>query len=187
MLAMKYTKALRLRGFTLIELMVTLALAAVLMMVAVPSFVTFQRNSELTSVANNLVGAMNTARTEAMKRNMNVYVAPISGTDWDTGWQVFIDVDRDGAFSTGDIIVTTYPALPNYIDATSTSTPAAFNGSGYSFIGNNLSNLTINIARNDTTAAELLDQTRRVKVATTGRVRSCKGTDTTNCTAGAGG
>ena len=175
------------RGFTLIEMMVTLAIAAVLMMVAVPSFVAFQRNSELTSVANNLVGAMNTARTESMKRNMNVYVGPTTGTDWSAGWQVFVDVDRDGAFSTGDVVVITYPALPGYITATATSDAAGFNGSGYSFAGASLNNLTVNIARNDVPSAQLLDQTRRVKVATTGRVRSCKGTDTTNCTAGAGG
>ena len=52
-------------GFTLIELMVTLAIAAVLMMVAAPSFVGFQRNSEMTSVTNSLLAAANAARAEA--------------------------------------------------------------------------------------------------------------------------
>lgn len=183
---MTYANAPRMRGFTLVELMVTLAIAAVLTMVAVPNFIEFQRNSELTSIANNLVGAMNTARTESMKRNMNTFVAPINGTDWDDGWRVFVDVDRDGTFSTGDILVVTYPALPGYVDATSTSAAAAFNGSGYSFVNGGLNNLTVSIARNDVPSAQLLDQTRRVKIATTGRVRSCKATDTTNCTAGAG-
>ena len=182
---MTHAKALPARGFTLIELMVTLAIVAVLAMVAVPNFTAFQRNSELTSMANNLVGGMNTARTEAMKRNTSALVAPISGTtDWSGGWRVFVDVNRNGVFDLGtDILVTTYPALPNYIAATSTVTSASFNGSGYSFGSSGLSNLTISIARNDVPTGQKLDQTRRIKVAATGRVRSCKGTDTVNCKA----
>ena len=185
LLAMTHAKALPARGFTLIELMVTLAIVAVLAMVAVPNFTAFQRNSELTSMANNLVGGMNTARTEAMKRNTSALVAPISGTtDWSGGWRVFVDVNRNGVFDLGtDILVTTYPALPNYIAATSTVTSASFNGSGYSFGSSGLSNLTISIARNDVPTGQKLDQTRRIKVAATGRVRSCKGTDTLNCKA----
>ena len=177
-----------LRGFTLIELMVTLAIVAVLSMVAVPNFTAFQRNSELSSVANNFVGAMNTARTEAMKRNANALVAPTTGTNWADGWSVFVDVNRNGTFDAGtDVLVTTYPALPTYLTATASANNALFNGSGYSFDSGGLSNLTITIARNDVPAAETLEQTRRIKVATTGRVRSCKGSDTTNCTAAAGG
>lgn len=178
----------RMRGFTLIELMVTLSIAAVLMMVAVPNFTAFQRNSELTSVANNIVGAMNTARTEAMKRNTNALVAPTTGTNWADGWQVFVDVNRNGTFDAGtDILVTTYPALPTYLTASSSVDNALFNGSGYSFFNGSLNNMTITIERNDVPAGEKLEQTRRIKVATTGRVRSCKGSDTTNCTAAAGG
>ncbi len=184
---MKSTSLSHQRGFTLIEMMVTLALVAVLMMVAVPNFTAFQRNSELTSVANNIVGAMNTARTEAMKRNTNALVAPITSNDWAGGWRVFVDVDRDGTFNTGDILVTTYPALPSYLTASSSVPNALFNGSGYSFAGGSLNNMTITIERNDVPAGQKLDQTRRIKVATTGRVRSCKGSDTTNCTAAAGG
>lgn len=181
---MTHAKARRpVRGFTLIEMMVTLAIVAVLAMVAVPNFIAFQRNSELTSMANNLVGAMNMARTESMKRNTNTLVAPTSGTDWAGGWRVFVDVNRDGTFNAGDILVNTYPALPSYIEVAASNSQALFNGSGYSFDSGVPSNLTISIARNDVPAGETLDQTRRIKVATTGRVRSCKGTDTTNCTA----
>lgn len=72
----------RTRGFTLIELMVTMALVAVLLRIGIPSFVSFQRNSELTSAANGLLSSINSARTEAMKRNMNAGVVPASGNSW---------------------------------------------------------------------------------------------------------
>nr|WP_264080799.1 GspH/FimT family pseudopilin [Paracidovorax avenae] len=73
------------RGFTLIELMVTMVLVAVLLRIGIPSFVSFQRNSELTSAANGLLSSVNSARTEAMKRNMNAGVVPASGSSWAGG------------------------------------------------------------------------------------------------------
>ena len=87
-------------GFTLIELMVTLAIASVLMMVAAPSFVGFQRNSEMTSVTNSLLAATSAARAEAMKTGMNaLVVANGDGSSWSAGWTVFVDRDRDNAYS----------------------------------------------------------------------------------------
>ncbi len=76
--------------------MITLAIGAVLMMVAAPSFVGFQRNSEMTSITNSLLAAANTARAEAMKTGMNAFVVPSgNGSDWSAGWVVFVDKNRD--------------------------------------------------------------------------------------------
>ncbi|WP_426689343.1 GspH/FimT family pseudopilin [Rhodanobacter ginsengiterrae] len=57
------------RGFTLVELMVTVTIAVVLLMIAVPSFKNITLSNKLTTTANDLVSAINIARMEAVKRN----------------------------------------------------------------------------------------------------------------------
>jgi type IV fimbrial biogenesis protein FimT len=67
------------RGFTLIELMVTLTIAAVLALVVAPGLTAYKRNAELTSAINTLLSAVNAARSEAMKRGMKAMVIPADG------------------------------------------------------------------------------------------------------------
>ena len=73
------------RGFTLIELMVTLAVAVVLLVIAVPSFTNITLSNRLTTTGNDIVSAISTARMEAIKRNANTQlcsnVAASNGTD----------------------------------------------------------------------------------------------------------
>lgn len=59
------------RGFTIVELMITVAVAAVLLMIAVPSFKSITLSNRLNTAANDLVNAINVARMEAVKRNAN--------------------------------------------------------------------------------------------------------------------
>lgn len=63
------------KGFTVIELMVTLAVAAILLAIAIPSFNYLMVSSKLTTTANAYVYALNIARSEAIKRNADVTVA----------------------------------------------------------------------------------------------------------------
>ncbi|RMH42759.1 MAG: prepilin-type N-terminal cleavage/methylation domain-containing protein [Gammaproteobacteria bacterium] len=74
-------------GLTVIELMLTIAVAGVLLAMAVPVMRGFIMDNRLTAQANALVNAIKIARTEAVKRRVSMEVAPISG-DWDNGWLV---------------------------------------------------------------------------------------------------
>lgn len=73
------------RGFTIVELMVTLAVATILIAIAVPSFRSITLSNRLTTTANDMVDAINTARLEAIKRNGDAQVcsnsASLNGTD----------------------------------------------------------------------------------------------------------
>src|SRR5207249_10519209 len=66
------------RGFTLTELMVTLAVAGVLAMIAVPNMTTFIRNNRLSSASNDLLRSFYLARTEAIKHQANVVVCAVA-------------------------------------------------------------------------------------------------------------
>lgn len=78
------------RGFGLIELVVALAIVVILAAAALPSFRELGQRMAVTSTANDLVGALNTARAEAAKRG--TWVAVIgAGGDWSGGWRVEAD------------------------------------------------------------------------------------------------
>lgn len=83
-------------GFSLIELMVVVAIVAILATVSAPSFSRFMTSSRVTSATNDLVAALHLARSEAVTRNTPVSLCPGSGavcagnTDWSGGWQVVV-------------------------------------------------------------------------------------------------
>ncbi len=95
-------KSLRkLQGFTVVELMITLVVIAILAAVAAPSFVDLLRNNRLASQTNLFATALSLARSEAVKRNVNVVVCKRNGAacdnnaNWEDGWIVFADIDND--------------------------------------------------------------------------------------------
>ena len=89
-------------GFTIIELMVVVLIAAILIMVAIPSFTSFVINNRLTTEANSLVTSLQVARSEAVKRNSSVYVGSTGGSgSWDQGFVIFLDTNSNGAYDAG--------------------------------------------------------------------------------------
>lgn len=87
------SRSFKFRGFSLIELMITIAVAAILLSLAAPSFTTLLRNSRMSSKKNEFVNGLNLARTTALAQNAKIKVCPFSsagsatcGSSWSNGW-----------------------------------------------------------------------------------------------------
>lgn len=77
----------RVRGFTLVELMITIVIAAILLTIAVPSFKATIARTNLGGTYNDMLSTLRYARSEAVTRGAEVSVEAVGG-DWDKGWEV---------------------------------------------------------------------------------------------------
>lgn len=100
------------KGLTLIEMMVTLAVAIVLVAVGIPAFRSITANNRAVAQSNSLVTALTLARGEAVKRGSPVTICRAVGddcdngsSDWATsGWIVFDDADGSGTVADAERI-----------------------------------------------------------------------------------
>lgn len=168
------------KGFTLIELMITLAIAAILLGLAAPSFNDLIKDSRLTTQINGLSASLNLARSEAIKRSLTVTVCKSNGGtqcggEWSDGWIVFEDIDGTaGNVDTDDTIIRVISALT----AGNTlvfpgKNRVTYQPDGFA-IGFN-STFTLCDNRGYTKAKGLV-------VSNTGRVRTTDSADLTSCT-----
>lgn len=150
----------RSRGFTLIEMLVTLAIFAVLLMIAIPSMRPFLQSQSVKNASMDINSTVALARSEAIKRNATVDVTANSTTDWSQGWVV--------SQTTPAATIRKQPALGNIV-----ITPA--NGGSFSFDGNGRMTTTeakFTIKPLNKTGSQPLCLT--VTVGATGRVESTK-------------
>jgi type IV fimbrial biogenesis protein FimT len=93
-------------GFNLVEMLVVITIAAILTGIGVPSYRYVTYSNRVSSEINGLLGDMQFARTEAMKRGIPVSVCPTTdftacatSPNWETGWLVFSDLNGDGTIT----------------------------------------------------------------------------------------
>ena len=113
-------------GFTLIELIVTMVLAAIILTIGVPSFQEAIQNNRRTTQVNDFISALNIVRSEAIKRGMQVTMckstdstncnttacnASTGDNCWEKGWITFTDTDADGSLDTGETVINVHGAL----------------------------------------------------------------------------
>src|SRR5690606_20090807 len=97
-------------GFTLAELLVTIAVGAIVLGIGVPSYTSFAKNANMVSASNSFLFDLHYTRDTAVTRNTRVVMcASTNGTScnassWATGWLVFVDMDNDGVLDAGEPI-----------------------------------------------------------------------------------
>ncbi|KGE04140.1 GspH/FimT family pseudopilin [Pseudohaliea rubra] len=78
----------RSRGFTLVELMITIVVLGILIGLAAPAFRGFVAEQRIRAASMDLQMALTMARSEAVKRNARIELQRSNGTDWSGGWRV---------------------------------------------------------------------------------------------------
>jgi type IV fimbrial biogenesis protein FimT len=132
-----YALSSRAAGFSIFELMIVLMLIAILLALATPSFRDFTRSNQVTSTNNDLVTALNLARSEALRRSTGVTVCSStdgtscgSAADWGSGWIVFEDAAGTGAVASADKVVQKWSATNNGIQVVTTSANIQYQPTG---------------------------------------------------------
>jgi type IV fimbrial biogenesis protein FimT len=102
-------------GFTLLELIIAVAIGGILLGLAVPSMQSLLSDSEMAATSNEFVHSLQTARSEAIKRAGQVGLCPSTdplaaepqcgGNNYATGWIVFVDSDGNGLRGVADEVV----------------------------------------------------------------------------------
>jgi type IV fimbrial biogenesis protein FimT len=120
-------------GFTLVELLSVLAVAAVLLSIGVPSLASLVSSSRVSSTANDLLGDLFLTRSEAIKRKQRVVMCKSADGEscaatggWQQGWIVFVDSDGDAQRDAGETLLRAQSALAGSMRLTGTQPVAKY-------------------------------------------------------------
>lgn len=161
-------------GFTLIELMITLAIVAIVLAIGVPSFQGMMRDNRLATQTNTFLAALNLARSEAIKRGRRVTLCKSAsgatcegGGGYQQGWIVFVDPNDNAVVDAGEMILRVEGAMPGNLSLTGNSTVQSY----VSYVGDGTSRLVGGGFQAGTLTLCAAPKARSIIINSVGRVR----------------
>lgn len=174
------TTITNIRAFTLIELIVAIAILGIIMAIAMPSFTSIIQNNYAVSISNNLTESLLFARSEAVKRNSPVTICATAdnnftscGSQWALGWIIFADVNGNASIDSGIDTILRVERLTGQ-NATLTPSPNT-NSATYNNLGFPLPS-TANVTFQVLATGCKGDYIRNINVSLTGRVTTTTAT-----------
>jgi len=106
------------KGFTLLEMIIVIAISAILLGVAVPSFKSMIEDNKIMNAGNSIQNTLMFARNQSVSLINYVTVCPLKdngdcGTDWINGLDVFIDADEDQKLDSDEVLLKTATSFNN--------------------------------------------------------------------------
>jgi len=161
---MKNDQKMNTRGFTLVELIVTVTIAGILAAVAVPSFRNLIASQRIKTASFDFVAALTQTRSEAIKRNASVAICKTSASGWQGGWSI--------GLGTTCPVTTTLQTHSSYSNITitdsATTNPVIFRGDGR--LSSTNTNFTIDASPTISSVSP-----RCIKLSLSGQASSIKG------------
>lgn len=108
-------------GFTLVELMITIAVLAVLLAIGFPSFQNSLRSNRVATTVNEMIASLSLARSDAIRNGHGAGVCASSagtacdGGTWGAGWMVWADTNGNGTFEAGETVIKFTAANPRMV------------------------------------------------------------------------
>jgi type IV fimbrial biogenesis protein FimT len=135
----------RAAGFTLMEMLITIAIVTILATIAIPGFKYVTASNRIATEINGLLGDLQFARSEAIKEGetVTVCIANANGSNcsttaagaWQNGWIVFLDSNGDHQVQTGEAILRVQPAFTGTDTFLAGGTPTALSWVTYNRMG----------------------------------------------------
>lgn len=167
-------------GFTLLELMLVVTIAGLLLGFGVPAMGNFFRNARITGAANDVMGGLHFARSEAIKRRIPVTLCtsadPLNNnpvcdaSPLLTGWVAFVDPNQNGQRDAAEVVLLQHEPMPDTITARSSANPfrVTYLLNGFA-LNPNAAQLVLCDERGNTPTGGELSSARGIRIAVTGR------------------
>ncbi len=173
-------------GFTVLELMLVVAIAGLLLAVAVPAMGDFIRNGRITGAANDVMAALHFTRSEAIKRRQPVTLCTsadalnadntananptCAASALLTGWIAFVDLNQSGQRDAGEAVLLNHEPMNAQITARSSANPfrVTYLLNGFA-LNPNQAQLVLCDARGNVPTGGELSSARGILISVTGR------------------